>query len=49
VSVPPVPCTGRETGIDVGPQGCFATSDDQVVANPRHFRNAQRRLARPVR
>jgi putative transposase len=44
-----LPPSGATTGIDVG-LTCFATfSDGEAVANPRHFREAERRLRRAQR
>jgi putative transposase len=40
----PLPLTGRETGIDVGLKVFLITADGQPVANPRHYRRAERAL-----
>jgi IS605 OrfB family transposase len=45
----PLPATGQETGIDVGLQVFLLTADGEVVANPRHFRTAEKRLAKAQR
>jgi putative transposase len=44
VPVEPLPLTGKETGIDVGVQVFLVTADGQSVANPRHYRKAERAL-----
>jgi putative transposase len=49
VPIEPLPATGQETGIDVGLKVFLVTADGQVVENPRHYRNAERRLARAQR
>jgi putative transposase len=46
VSLPP---TGQETGIDVGLKVFLMTADGETVENPRHYRKAERRLARAQR
>ncbi len=40
----PLPPTGREVGIDVGLHHLLATSDNEVVDNPRWYRTEQRQL-----
>jgi putative transposase len=40
----PLPLTGRETGIDVGLKVFLVTADGQPVANPRHYRRAEKAL-----
>jgi putative transposase len=45
VPIQPLPLTGQETGIDVGPQGFLITVAGQVVENPRRYRKAERQLA----
>jgi putative transposase len=40
----PLPCTGHETGIDVGLTVFLKTADGQRVTNPRHYRKAERAL-----
>src|SRR5215813_3595622 len=42
--VEPLPLTGNETGIDVGLKVFLITADGDVVANPRHYRKAERAL-----
>jgi putative transposase len=44
VPTQPLPRTGRETGIDVGLKMFLVTADGQPVANPRHYRTAERAL-----
>ena len=45
----PLPCCGREVGIDVGLDRLVVTSDGEIIANPRFLRSKQRRLARAQR
>jgi putative transposase len=45
----PLPPTGHETGIDVGLKVLLVIANGEVVANPRHYRTAERRLARAQR
>ena len=42
VPTQPLPRTGRETGIDVGLKVFLITADGELVANPRHYRRAER-------
>jgi putative transposase len=49
VPIAPLPSTGRETGIDVGLKVFLITADGQPVENPRHYRTAERRLAKAQR
>jgi putative transposase len=44
VPIHPLPRSGRETGIDVGLRVFLITADGDIVANPRHFRKAEREL-----
>jgi putative transposase len=44
VPIHPLPETGRETGIDVGLKVFLITAEDEPVATPRHYRNAQKQL-----
>src|SRR5258708_2308446 len=44
VPTEPLPETGNETGIDVGLKVFLITADGQLVANPRHYRTAEREL-----
>ncbi len=45
----PLPRTGIETGIDVGLKVFLITADGQAVENPRHYRTAEKQLARAHR
>jgi putative transposase len=49
VPIEPLPETGRETGIDVGLTVFLITADGQIVENPRHYRTAERQLAKAQR
>jgi putative transposase len=49
VPTEPLPVTGRETGIDVGLKVFLMTAEGEEVANPRHYRRAERQLARAQR
>jgi putative transposase len=52
VSTAPLPCTGRETGIDMGLKVFLITADGQageVIESPRHFRKAEQQLAKAQR
>jgi putative transposase len=42
----PLPLTGRETGIDVGLKVFLVTADGEIIANPRHYRKAEKALAK---
>src|SRR5258707_10928258 len=44
VPTQPLLLTGRETGIDVGLMVFLVTADGEMVANPRHYRKAEREL-----
>src|SRR5215469_14265014 len=44
IPVQPLPPTGEETGIDVGLKVFLMTADGDVVANPRHYRKAEKAL-----
>jgi putative transposase len=44
VPTQPLPLTGRETGIDVGLKVFLITAAGDSVANPRHYRTAERAL-----
>src|SRR5262249_40653671 len=46
VPVPPLPLTGRETGVDVGLMVFLITADGESVENPRHYRKAEKSLAK---
>jgi putative transposase len=45
----PLPPCGREIGLDVGLNRLGATSDGEIIANPRFLRAKQRKLARAQR
>lgn len=45
----PLPPTGRETGIDVGLKVFLVAADGKQVENPRHFRRAEKQLAKAQR
>jgi putative transposase len=45
----PLPACDREVGIDLGLASLVVTSDGEVLANPRFYRAAQRRLRRAQR
>ena len=45
----PLPPTGRETGIDVGLRCSSCTADGKSVENPRHYRRAEKQLAKAQR
>jgi putative transposase len=49
VPVQPLPPTGRETGIDMGLKVFLVTAEGEQVANPRHYRTAEKRLAKAQR
>jgi putative transposase len=44
-----LPATGHETGIDVGLKVFLITADGEAVANPRHYRTAEKQLAKAQR
>jgi|SRR5690348_3590908 len=44
VPVQPLPCTGKETGIDLGIESFATLSDGTMIHNPRCYRRAERRL-----
>jgi putative transposase len=44
-----VPFTGQEAGIDVGLKVFLITADGLVIDNPRHHRQAEKRLAKAQR
>jgi putative transposase len=46
VPTQPLPRTGRETGIDVGLKVFLITAEGDSVANPRHYRTAEKALKR---
>jgi putative transposase len=45
----PLPLTGQDTGIDVGLKVFLITADGSMIANPRHHRHAEKRLAKAQR
>lgn len=45
----PLPKTGRNVGIDLGLNAFVATSDGELIANPRHLRAAQRDIVKAQR
>jgi putative transposase len=49
VPIQPLPPTGQETGIDVGLKVFLITADGEVIDNPRHYRKAEKQLARTQR
>jgi hypothetical protein len=49
VPTEPLPLTGRETGIDVGLKVFLITAAGEAVANPRHYRMAERALKKAQR
>jgi len=49
VPIPPLPRTGRETGIDVGLKVFLITADGDIVDNPRHYRKAEQGLKKAQR
>jgi putative transposase len=49
VPVELLPNTGEETGIDVGLKVFLITADGQIVDNPRHYRRAEKQLAKAQR
>ena len=46
VPTQPLPETGRETGVDVGLKVFLVTAEGDVVASPRHYRTAEKQLAK---
>jgi putative transposase len=49
VPAQPLPPTGRETGIDVGLKVFLIAADGEIVESPRHYRTAERQLAKAQR
>ncbi|HEV2457164.1 MAG TPA: transposase [Ktedonobacterales bacterium] len=49
VPVQPLPATGREMGIDLGLESFATLADGSQIANPRHYRTAERALKRAQR
>jgi putative transposase len=46
VPVHPLPLAGKETGVDVGLKVFLITADGEAVENPRHYRKAEKALAK---
>lgn len=49
VPTQPLPPTGNETGIDVGLKVFLITASGEIVENPRHYRKAEKQLAKAQR
>jgi putative transposase len=49
VPTQPLPLTGQETGIDVGLESFLTLANGEQVANPRHYRKAEKALKRAQR
>jgi putative transposase len=49
VPMEPLPPTGEETGIDVGLKVFLITAGGEIVENPRHYQQAEKRLAKAQR
>jgi putative transposase len=49
VPMQPLPLTGQETGMDVGLESFLTLADGTQVANPRHYRKAEKALKRAQR
>jgi putative transposase len=49
VPMQPLPLTGEETGIDVGLESFATLANGEQVANPRHYRKAEKALKRAQR
>jgi putative transposase len=49
VPIQPLPLTSRETGVDVGLKVFLSTAEGEVVVNPRHYRKAEKQLAKAQR
>src|SRR5262249_27861796 len=49
VPTKPMPPTGRETGRDVGLKVFLITAEGERVENPRHYRKAEKQLAKAQR
>lgn len=49
VPVQPLPLTGQETGIDLGLESFATLANGSQIANPRHYRTAERALKRAQR
>jgi putative transposase len=49
VPIQPLPPTGQQTGIDLGLESFATLADGSQIANPRHYRKAERALKRAQR
>jgi putative transposase len=49
VPLQPLPLTGQETGVDVGLKTFLTLADGSQIANPRHYRKAEKALKRAER
>ena len=49
VAAMPLPSSERDVGLDLGLSVLAATSDGELIANPRHLRHRERKLARAQR
>ncbi len=49
VPVQPLPTTGQETGIDLGLEAFATLADGTRIANPRHYRKAEKALKKAQR
>jgi putative transposase len=49
VPTQPLSATGQETGIDLGLEAFATLADGTRIANPRHYRRAEKRLAKAQR
>jgi putative transposase len=49
VPMEPLPPTGEDTGIDVGLKVFLITAGGEIVENPRHYQQAEKRLAKAQR
>jgi len=49
VAATPLPASGRDVGVDLGLTTLAATSDGELITNPRHLRGRERRLAKAQR
>ena len=49
ISVQPLPLTGEEIGIDLGLESFATLANGEHIANPRHYRKAEKSLAKAQR
>lgn len=49
VPIQPLPLTGEETGIDLGLESFLTLATGEQVANPRHYRKAEKRMVKAQR